>query len=91
MTEQLEIALSSENVFINDLGYIKDGDVDISNIEGTNMYAISANMLSTNITYSTKDKGVNDDDYLAVGDDNINADELEIPTIITDGTNFIKS
>jgi hypothetical protein len=81
--EQLSIVLSSEFVFINGVGYLKDGDLDIENEEGTNVYSIKAKMLKTNENYTTQESGYSGTDELV--------EEIYIPTLSTDGVNFIKS
>jgi hypothetical protein len=81
--EHLSIVLSSEFVFINGIGYLKDGDLDISNDEGTNIYSIEAKMLKTNEIYSTGESIDSGTDELS--------ERVYIPRIDTDGTNFIKS
>ncbi|WP_299525990.1 hypothetical protein [uncultured Lutibacter sp.] len=85
--EKLVVSLSCENVFINGIGYVKDGSIEVSNIENTNMNEVTANMLKTNINYTTFKQGasgsnLNDVDL---------AGKLLIPQIITTGINFIKS
>jgi hypothetical protein len=45
----LSIALSSESVFINGIGYIKDSQDSIEKIENTNVYKLEAQMLKTNV------------------------------------------
>jgi hypothetical protein len=94
MAEQLIIALSSKFVYINDIGYIKDSDIDIEKIGFTNMYSVKADMLKTNKNYSTKyGNSYSGSDYPALGDSGELTDNsiTNIPEIITDGTNFIKS
>ena len=88
--KQLIIALSSKFVFIDDIGYVKDSDIEIEKIGFTNMYSVKADMLKTNINYGTKyGNSYSGSDYPAVGDGD--GGITDIPQIITDGTNFIKS
>ena len=54
---QMVIALSCENVFINGVGYIKNGEIATSNIEGTNLYNVTAEMINTNINYTNNRQG----------------------------------
>lgn len=81
--EQLSIVLSSEFVFINGIGYLKDGALTIENDEGTNVYSINVKMLKTNEAYTTQESGYSGTDELV--------EEIYIPTLSTDGINFIKS
>ena len=80
--QTLSIALSCENVFISGIGYIKDGDLDISKIENTNVYSIKAKMLKSGESYTTDESGYS-------GTDELN-ETLYVPSILTDGINFIK-
>jgi len=54
---KITIALSMESVFINGIGYIKNGGLSTENIEGTNLYLIKADMLKTNINYNNNRQG----------------------------------
>lgn len=47
--DTLSIALSSESVFINGVGYIKNGNLSIEKQENTNIYSLEAEMLKTNV------------------------------------------
>ena len=44
-----KIALSSENVTINDINYVSDGTLTESNIDNTNMYSLEAVMIKTGV------------------------------------------
>ena len=81
--EHLSIILSSEFVFINDIGYLKDGDLNIENEKNTNIYSIKAKMIRTGESYSTQETIYSGSDELT--------EEIYVPRIITDGTNLIKS
>ena len=48
----LSIALSSENVFINGIGFIKDGTASPEKLENTNVYKFECDMLKTNTKLS---------------------------------------
>lgn len=81
---QLVIALSCENVFINGIGYIKNGDIDVSNISGTNLYEVTAEMINTNINYTNNRQGQQgySSDYI----------DFDVPGFIDlDGTGLLKS
>ena len=94
MAEQLVVALSSKFIYINDIGYIKDGEIEMNPIDFINMYLVKADMLKTNKNYSTKyGNSYSGLDYPVLDDINgTNESGInEIPKIITDGTNFIKS
>ena len=50
---KIVLALSSEGLFINGLGYVKKEGIDVEPIKGTNLYAISCELLSTNKNFNT--------------------------------------
>jgi len=50
---KLAIALSCDNVFIQDIGYAKDGSVDVQNKDNTNVYILKATMIKKGINYNT--------------------------------------
>tara|TARA_R110002020_G_scaffold453632_1_gene668609 strand:- start:2910 stop:4940 length:2031 start_codon:yes stop_codon:yes gene_type:complete len=76
------IALGSKYVFINGVGYAKNGDFDTSILTGTNLYSLKAEMVKTNIGYNTNRQG-----QLGVGND---YESINIPAFITDGLNNLK-
>jgi len=81
---QLVIALSCENVFINGVGYIKNGDIEATNIVGTNLYEVVAEMINTNINYTNNRQGQTgySSDYI----------DFNIPGFINlDGTGLLKT
>jgi putative N-acetylmannosamine-6-phosphate epimerase len=95
---KLVVALSCEHLFINNIGYVKDGNVETSNIQNTNLYEISVSLIKTGFSYDTiggeivgtsatgydnllQGRPARDEDYV----------EFNVPQIITDGTNFIKT
>jgi hypothetical protein len=81
---QLIIALSCENVFINGVGYIKNGEIESTNIEGTNLYEVTAEMINTNINYTNNRQGQTgyNSDYI----------DFDIPGFIDlDGTGLLKT
>lgn len=84
---QIVVSLSCENVFINGIGYIKDGSIETSNIENTNLQEITADMLKTNVSYTTFKQGSSGSDLNEV----VLGGKSYIPQIITTGINFIKS
>ena len=53
LMRKLRIALSHENVFINDVGYVKNGDFEVTPLKGTNLYRLNASMLKTDAVYTT--------------------------------------
>lgn len=81
--EQLTLVLSSEFIFINGISYLKDGELSIENEKNTNIYSIKAKMIKTNKPYSINDSGLSGTDEVF--------EILNVPTIITDGINIIKS
>ena len=50
---KIVLALSSESVFVNGLGYVKKEGVSLENIANTNLYKISCELLSTNKNFNT--------------------------------------
>jgi hypothetical protein len=81
---QLVIALSCENVFINGVGYIKNAEINATNIPGTNLYEITAEMINTNINYTNNRQGQTgySSDYI----------DFNIPGFIDlDGTGLLKT
>jgi hypothetical protein len=79
---QLTIALSCEYVFINDIGYIKDGNVDSKIVGETNLYDVTCDMVKTSINYNTRKTGSSGvpGDYVS----------FNIPALIGFGDGFIK-
>lgn len=49
---KIALALSSEYLFINGLGYVKNGSLDIKEVEGTNIYDIEVELISTGKSFS---------------------------------------
>ena len=83
LKSKLIVALSCENLFVNGIGYVKDGNVDEENIDNTNLYEVTSTLIKTNVSYTNFKQG-------QTGIDN-DSGTLDIPLIITAGTNFIKS
>lgn len=59
----LSIALSCEHVFINGIGYLKNGSLGVEPIENTNLHRLTAEMIKTNINYNTNTQGQEGVDY----------------------------
>jgi hypothetical protein len=49
---KLSLALSSENLFINGLGFVKKESLEVEPIANTNLYSIGCQLLSTNKNFS---------------------------------------
>ena len=79
---KLAIALSCEYVFINREGYTKSDSINLEPYENTNLQILSATMLKNNTNYNNKNK-------YKLGID-FGEEEIDVPTFITDTTNFIK-
>ena len=79
---KLAIALSCENVFINGLGYVKNGSLEPEPIENTNLHNLIAEMIKTNINYNNNTQGQEglDDGYI----------NFNIPEFINLGGKFLK-
>jgi len=83
LMRKLVVALSCENLFVNGVGYVKDGNIDTENIDNTNLHEVTATLIKTNISYTNFKQG-------QTGIDSGSA-TFEAPQIITTGTNFIKA
>jgi hypothetical protein len=80
LMRKLVVALSCENLSINGIGYVKDGNISSENIDNTNLYEVKATLIKTNVAYNNYQSGIE-----------IGTGTFDIPQIITTGTNFIKS
>lgn len=88
---KLVIALSCETVFINGIGYIKDGGIGTTNDPNTNLYEVEANMLKTNINYTTDyGNNYNNNEDGEQGADVSGKPQLT-PSLLSYGTGFIKT
>jgi len=87
---KLVIALSCETVFINGIGYIKDGGITVKHIEHTNLYEVEAEMLKTNINYTTKyGNNYNNNEDGAVGVEVSNKPQ-KLPALLSQGNGYVK-
>jgi hypothetical protein len=82
MMQKLAIAFSSEYLFINGVGYAKDGSIEIESLEHTNLYDISATFIKNNISYNNKKGGLTGFES--------DADFFDIPEFVITNNNFIK-
>lgn len=80
---KIVIALSMETVFINGIGYIKNGGISTENIIGTNLYLVIAEMLKTNINFNNNRQGQE-----GLDEDTIN---FNIPPFVIGNGGFVKS
>ena len=76
------IALSCENLFINNIGYLKDNNLSTEKIEFTNIYKIEADLIKSGYTYTTNENGYSGSDEIG--------EELYIPALLTGDNDFIK-
>lgn len=61
---QIVIALSHEFVFINDVGYVKNDNVDVEGpLNDTNLYSIKAKMLKNGNVYNSQSVGISNEIY----------------------------
>ena len=62
---KLSLALSSENLFINGLGFVKKESLEVEPIANTNLYSVGCQLLSTNKNFnsSANDQIGNDEGY----------------------------
>jgi hypothetical protein len=81
MFRKLAIALSCKYVFINNVGYAKSGQLEVENLNKTNLISVIAKMIKTNRNYSINRQG-------QVGIDSGYVD-FNIPAFITDDDTFI--
>jgi len=77
--KKIVLALSHKNIFINRVGYVKNSDVEIKTILGTNMSDISVEMIKTGIGYSLE--GLNE----------LNAVQIDTPDLLNVDNNYIKT
>jgi len=94
LMRKLVVALSCENLFINGIGYVKDGNVSSENIDNTNLYEVKATLIKTNVSYTNFKQGYTGIDAETQGTTSgrpSGRPSNNIPQIITTGTNFIKS
>ena len=80
---KLATALSCENLFINGIGYIKDGNLSYDNIDNTNLYEVRAKMLKNGESINNT-QGDKDEEIVFDGDFNI-------PAFLYTGDGFIKT
>ena len=83
MMRKTVIALSCENLFIQNVGYAKEGSVDSNNDGNTNIYELTATLIQKGKNYNNNRNGETDDTFTD--------DIFDVPAFITDGTGFIKS
>lgn len=79
---KIVIALSCENLYIQDIGYAKDGSVSSDNEEGTNAYDIKAVLARTGVNYTNNRKGEIGKDFGVI--------DFDIPSLLTTGDEFVK-
>ena len=82
MKIKLSLALSSESLFINGLGYVKNGNLTIEQIENTNLYSVSCELIRTNESFDVNGEG-------NLGR-NENYASRFIPKLVTGNNNYLK-
>lgn len=80
---KIVVALSCENLFINGIGYIKNDEIEVENLFGTNLYTVTAILLKTNINYNNNRQGQE-----GLDDGTI---EFNIPAFVLGDGGFVKS
>jgi len=82
MKIKLSLALSSESLFINGLGYVKNGNLTIEQIENTNLYSVSCELIRTNESFDINGEGNlgRNEDYTTTF----------IPRLVTGNNNYLK-
>jgi len=83
MALTLAIALSTEHLFINDIGYIKKESLKWEPIVGTNLVEVTAELIKTNINYNINRQG-----QVGAAIDSI---EFNIPQLVGTDVGLIKS
>jgi hypothetical protein len=82
MWRKLSIALSHKLVFIDGVGYVKDGEIEVEGpLEDTNLYVVKAKMLKTGKSYNNLSSG-----SIGLANDPI----IEIPGMIEWDGGFIE-
>lgn len=76
---KLKIALSSEKVFINGVGYVKNGDFNTEVFEKTNLYVLTATMIKTGNVYNS-----------SAGEIDYDFSNAMIPGLIQTNSGFVK-
>jgi hypothetical protein len=77
---KMVLALSHENVTINGVGYVKNGNFNTEGpLERSNLYVLTATMIKTGSVYTSKSSGSLDFDGSAV----------EVPGLISTDTGFV--
>jgi len=76
---QASIAFSSPSLYVNNIGYIKKSSMEYDNIEGTNLYNLSVNLIKTGV-------GINEN----VENPSINGPLINIPRVLVGNTGLIK-
>ena len=71
-------ALNHPEIFIDDVGYVKNGEIDAPHVRQTNLYKIIATMIKKGNVYTTTPQ---------VG---TVITELDFPPLVSDGGKFIK-
>ena len=80
---KIVLALSSESLFVNGIGYVKKDSVSVKPIENTNLYSIDCDLLSSGESFSTviDIKTGRKEDYKTI----------YIPKLLGTGTKYLKS
>lgn len=76
---QAAIAVSSPNLFINNIGYIKKNSISYENIENTNLYDLTVDLIKTGV-------GINEH----VENPSIAGPSFNIPSVLVGNTGLIK-
>ena len=76
------IALSCENLFINDEGYVKKESIRVEQIEATNLYEVTVDLIKTNENYNINRQGQSGADVGYV--------EFNVPAFIGLDSNLLK-
>lgn len=83
MMRKILIALSHEFVFINDIGYVKNDNIDVEGpLEDSNLYVVKAKMLKNGNVYNSQSIGISSDIY--------NGENTEIVGLIQTDSGFVK-
>lgn len=72
---KIRIALSCKHLTIDGVGYVKNGNFEVDQLNDSNLYVLKAKMIKTGSVFSSQSEGVNDFDSSSV----------EIPGLISIG------
>lgn len=80
---KLLLALSHEVLFINEVGYVKNDNIDVEGpLEDTNLYVVKAKMIKNGNVYNSQTSGSGNEIY--------NGESLQVPGLVDFGGGFVR-